>query len=103
MCVKSSVDFVDCVIYTIQYNNQIQQSQTNFNNRCQKLYVDFVDSGWPEPKIWALENNVDYVAPKAQKLIFDNMCEKSYVDFVDSGWPEPKIWALENNVDFVAP
>ena len=54
----------------------------------QKSYVDFVDSGWPEPKIWVLENNVDYVAPKAQKLIFDNMCEKSYVDFVDSGLPQ---------------
>ena len=67
----------------------------------QKSYVDFVDSGWPEPKIWAHENNVDYVAPKAQKLIFNNMRQKSYVDFVDSGWPEPKIWRYENNVDFI--
>ena len=68
---------------------------------CRKSYVDFVDSGWTEPKIWVLENNVDYVAPKAQKLIFDNMCEKSYVDFVDSGWTKPEIWSLRNNVDFV--
>ena len=74
---------------TIQYNNQIQQSPTNFNIRCPKPFVD-LQQHW-------------FVALQAPKLIFDNMCEKSYVDFVDSGWPEPKILGLENNVDFVVP
>ena len=45
MCIKSSVDFVDCALYTIPYNKQIQQSKLNFSSTCPKPYVDFVDWG----------------------------------------------------------
>ena len=95
MCPKPNVEFVDCLL---SLKNELfvapKAQKLIFDNMCEKSCVDFVDSGWPEPKIWAHENNVDYVAPKAQKLISDNMCEKSYVDFVDSGWTKPKIWGL---------
>ena len=47
----------------------------NLSSMRLKPYIDFVDLGLPEPRIWGLEKKVAFIAPQAPKLNFDNVCK----------------------------